>query len=583
MLDYDVIVVGSGFGGSVAALRLSEKGYRVAVLEAGQALRRTQACRVAPGTCGGSSGRPCSGASASSGCISCATPWCWPAPASVAARSTTPIPSTSRWPAFYRDPQWASITDWRAELAPCYDQAKRMLGSTENPALTPADEVMLSVASEMGAGGHLPDGPRRRLVRAAWSHDGPRGRARRPVLWRGRAGPAGVHPVRGVHDRVPVRRQEHARRPTTSTLPSGPAPRCTRSGPSSRSGRWPTEVGRWARRAQRPLGLAAAAALRAGQVVLAAGTLGTQRLLHRMAWEGKLPGLSRAARSAHPDQLRVTIGRCGPQAAAREGAGERDFTRGVAITSSFYPDPATHGRARALRAGLEHDGLVRDAAPAGGRGRQVAGMGRAGGLRGPSPVGGAAGVRLAGLVGAHRDRTCDAGAGQLAHRLRKTWPSRQAKADKPAGARGAQPHVVACWPRGRPAAGAGRSGARPQGTWGEIFGVPMTAHFLGGCVIGASSSEGVVDPWQRVHGHAGLHIVDGSVVPANPGANPALTITALAERALSYWPNRGDPDPRPPLGAPYERLVPVSPRWPAVPVGAPGSLHLSTANRLPAT
>jgi len=72
-------------------------------------------------------------------------------------------------------------------------------------------------------------------------------------------------------------------------------------------------------------------------------------------------------------------------------------------------------------------------------------------------------------------------------------------------------------------------GGRPRGTWGELAGAPMTAHPIGGCVIGSSPATGVVDPYHRVYGHEGLHVVDGSTVPANLGANPALTITALAE------------------------------------------------------
>jgi cholesterol oxidase len=127
------------------------------------------------------------------------------------------------------------------------------------------------------------------------------------------------------------------------------------------------------------------------------------------------------------------------------------------------------------------------------------------------------------------------------------------------------------------------TGARPAGNLGEVFGLPITAHFLGGCVIGCSPEEGVVDPWHRVYGYGGLHVVDGSAVPANPGVNPALTITALAERAFSHWPNRGDPDPRPPVGlrtgateasglAEVVRATPAVPaRWPVVPAGAPAA------------
>jgi cholesterol oxidase len=84
----------------------------------------------------------------------------------------------------------------------------------------------------------------------------------------------------------------------------------------------------------------------------------------------------------------------------------------------------------------------------------------------------------------------------------------------------------------------------------------------------------VIDPYHRAYGHPGLHIVDGTAVSANLGVNPSLTITAQAERAAALWPNKGVADPRPPLGAPYERLAPVAPRQPIVPVGAPGALRL---------
>jgi cholesterol oxidase len=87
----------------------------------------------------------------------------------------------------------------------------------------------------------------------------------------------------------------------------------------------------------------------------------------------------------------------------------------------------------------------------------------------------------------------------------------------------------------------------------------MTAHFLGGCVVGSSSRRGVVDAYDRVWNYPGLHVADGSTVSANLGVNPALTITAMAERVFALWPNRGDADPRPAAGMPYEHVVPVSP------------------------
>jgi cholesterol oxidase len=91
----------------------------------------------------------------------------------------------------------------------------------------------------------------------------------------------------------------------------------------------------------------------------------------------------------------------------------------------------------------------------------------------------------------------------------------------------------------------------------------MTAHFIGGAVIGAAPTTGVIDSWHRVFGYEGLHVVDGSAVPANLGANPSLTITALAERAMAFWPNNGDLDQRPPVGAPYTAIDPVAARHPA--------------------
>jgi cholesterol oxidase len=80
---------------------------------------------------------------------------------------------------------------------------------------------------------------------------------------------------------------------------------------------------------------------------------------------------------------------------------------------------------------------------------------------------------------------------------------------------------------------------------------PFTAHILGGAPISATPDGGVLDAWHRVWTEPGLHVVDGAAVSANLGANPSLTIAAQAERALSFWPDRGEPDTRPPLGSPY--------------------------------
>jgi cholesterol oxidase len=109
---------------------------------------------------------------------------------------------------------------------------------------------------------------------------------------------------------------------------------------------------------------------------------------------------------------------------------------------------------------------------------------------------------------------------------------------------------------------------------GEIANIPMTAHIIGGCPIGDSPDSGVIDPWQRLYGYDGLHVVDGAAISANLGVNPSLTITAQAERAMAFWPNKGEPDRRPATGSTYEPLAPVPPTRPSVPAGAPAELRL---------
>jgi len=96
-------------------------------------------------------------------------------------------------------------------------------------------------------------------------------------------------------------------------------------------------------------------------------------------------------------------------------------------------------------------------------------------------------------------------------------------------------------------------------------------------VIGADADVGVVDAYHRVFGYPGMHIVDGSTITANLGVNPSLTITAQAERAMALWPNNGEPDARPDLGAGYESVTPIEPARPIVPADAPGSLRLPLA------
>jgi len=72
----------------------------------------------------------------------------------------------------------------------------------------------------------------------------------------------------------------------------------------------------------------------------------------------------------------------------------------------------------------------------------------------------------------------------------------------------------------------------------SLFNIPSTAHILGGCCMGDSEATGVIDSQHRVFGYQGLYVIDGSAVSANPGVNPSLTICALAERAMSFIPQK---------------------------------------------
>jgi cholesterol oxidase len=121
----------------------------------------------------------------------------------------------------------------------------------------------------------------------------------------------------------------------------------------------------------------------------------------------------------------------------------------------------------------------------------------------------------------------------------------------------------------------------PGGSFGEIVNIPMTAHIIGGTAIGSSPETGVIDPYHRVYGHDGLHVVDGAAVSANLGVNPSLTITAQAERAMAFWPNKGEADKRAALGSAYQRIDVVAPNQPAVPSTAPARLWYADGAAIP--
>lgn len=570
-LDYDVIVIGSGFGGSVSALRLAEKGYRVAVVEAGRRFDdpasddprdrhralprtswRTRRYLWAPalGLTGiqrihllrgrrGARVLVLAGAGVGGGSL-------------VYANTLYEPP-----PPFFDDPQWRHITDWQAELAPYYDQASRMLGVTINPAMTPADQAVKNVAAAMGraetfrltpVGVHFGDQPGAESADPYFGGAGPR------RVSCTQCGSCMTGCRTGAKNMLTENYLYLAERSGARVIPMTTVTDVRPEGGGYRVGT--VSTGRLPRRRR---------SLTAGQVVFAAGTYGTQKLLHRMKATGALPGLSDRLGALTRTNSEAILG------VERFRSRGPDHSRGVAITSSFHPDEHTHIEPTRYGPGSNAMAALRTLLVDGG-GPVPRWMKFAGQLaRRPWDVARLPNIRhwsrrtIIALVMQNVDNSVTVGA----HRSWFGWTMRS------------RPGHGAPSPAWIPAAHravrllAEELGGMAGGTWLDLFNIPTTAHFIGGCAIGDSPGTGVIDPYHRVYGHEGLHVLDGSAVSANLGVNPSLTITAQAERAMACWPNRGEADPRPPLGAAYQRVAAVPPRHPAVPASAPGALRLA--------
>ena len=309
-------------------------------------------------------------------------------------------------------------------------------------------------------------------------------------------------------------------------------------------------------------------AFTADQVVVAAGTYGTQLLLHTMKADGVLPRLS--------DRLgyltRTNSEALGGALAAGVNKDAHDFSQGIAITSSIHVDdrshlePVRYGKGSNLMAFVHTIGSD----PVEGRARWqtwLADMARNPGQawahymhvnRWSERV-------VIGLFMQQLDNSITV--------QPKRTRSGRIKLTSTQGEGEPNPTFIPEAARAYQAMADEVGGIRLD-TSTEMLGMPLTAHFIGGCVIGADADTGVVDAYQRAYGHQGLHIVDGSAVTANLGVNPSLTILAQAERAMAMWPNKGEADPRPSLGGAYVPVPAVAPRSPVVPSEAPAALRL---------
>lgn len=556
--DYDVIVVGSGFGGSVAALRLTEKGYRVAVIEAGRRFADDEFAKTswdlksflwapALGCFGIQRVHPLKDVIVTAG-------------AGVGGGSLVYANVMYRPPKpFYTARQWAHITDWESELAPYYDQASRMLGVVTNPTVTACDKVMRAVATDMGVADSYQPAP-------VAVYFGEPGKAADDPFFGG-AGPRRTGCTEcgscitgcrvGAKNTLVKNYLYIAERAGAEVLPLTTVD-AVRPRPD---GSFVVDVHRTGKRSRR-----SRRSLTAARVVLAAGTWGTQRLLHRMRDNGVLPELSPRLGELTRTNSEAIIGASRPVADP-----ERDFTRGVAITSSIHPDENTH--IQALRNGKGSNGmsLMQTIATDGSlptpRWLQMLLTI----LRKP--------VKSMTLFNSYRwsERTVMLLVMQCLDNSLTTYTKRglfgRRRFTSKQGRGEPNPTFI---PAGHEAnlRTAEHIGGVPGGVWGEIFNRPMTAHFFGGAPIGSSPEDGVIDPYHRVFNYPGLSIVDGTALTANLGVNPSLTITAKAERAFSFWPNKGEADPRPAQSQPYRRLDSVAPVNPAVPAEAPAALRL---------
>ncbi|MFF0010565.1 GMC oxidoreductase [Streptomyces sp. NPDC005374] len=573
--DYDVIVVGSGFGGSVTALRLTEKGYRVGVLEAGRRFTRETLPKNswdlknylwAPKL--GMYGiqrihllgnvMVLAGAGVGGGSLNYA--------------NTLYVPPKP----FFEDPQWRDITDWQGELRPYYDQARRMLGVRLNPTMTPSDVHLKSAAQRMGvgdtfhmapvgvffgdgedAGGESKAAPGEQVEDPYFGGAGP---SRKACIECGECMTGCRHGAKNTLNENYLHLAEKAGavvHPLTTVVSVTD---------DSRGGyaiaTLPTDRKKSEGRV-----------FKARHVVIAAGTYGTQTLLHRMKAGGQLPYISEKLGELTRTNSEALVGAQTDNRRYRRATGAQkvDFTRGVAITSSIHPDENTHvepvryGKGSNSMGGLS----ILQVPYAEGSSRVLAWLRNA--ARHPLLVGRSLSNRrwsektIIGLVMQSLDNSLTTylkpdgvGKGLLTARQGHGAPN---------------PKQIKAASESASAIAADINGFAGSNV-GELMGTPLTAHFLGGCPIGSSRDTGVIDPYHRLYGHPGISVVDGAAVSANLGVNPSLTITAQAERAMAYWPNKGEQDPRPAQGEAYVRLGAVEPRSPAVPADAFGALKL---------
>jgi cholesterol oxidase len=536
---FDFVIVGSGFGGSVAAMRLSQKRYRVLVLERGKRYRDQDFARstwdirrylwLPAARCFGilqiSAFRHVvvlHGAGVGGG--------------SLGYANVLMAPSD----ALFDAPAWRELADWKTLLAPHYATARQMLGVADNPRFGPADTVLQSIAAELGQAhtfkpapvGTYFGQPGQENQDVSDPYFGGLGPARRPCTYCGACLVGCRHNAKNTlvknylyfAEEWGAQVKAEAEVEDIQPLPAGQADGARYVVVYKQSTGWPLTPRR---------------RVRARSVVLAAGALGTLRLLFRCRdLTRSLPELSPRLGDlvrTNSESLLGVINR----------GSQTDYSRGVAITSIFQADAVTSVEPVRYPAGSD---LMRylggPLLKSGGLGRRLF-QWAAGIVRHPVDF-----WRTYFQAGWARRATILLVMQSEDNRFRLRFgrdlllPWRRGLVSLP----DADHNLLGKLDIGHEVTErfAARTNSIPASTINEsLFNIPMTAHILGGCPMGADAGSGVVGIDAQVHAYPGLYVVDGSIVPANPGVNPSLTITALAEYVMSQVPPAPGGQPRP--------------------------------------